>query len=136
MGQQRSVYAGMPGTRLLANQTLTISLMIEAFQGLAITVVSPIKAFAYRCDLRQIKNVSEKVSSVSVWRVVKGPGPGAYKEISTRADGMYPLSTFGRTKSPQWRPKINPDATKYERVPYTGKLPGPGFYDLSSILMS
>jgi hypothetical protein len=71
-----------------------------------------------------------------VWRVVKGPGPGTYKEISTRADGIYPVSTFERTKSPEWRPKLNPNATKYERVPYTGKLPGPGFYDLSSLLMS
>ena len=71
-----------------------------------------------------------------MWRVVKGPGPGTYKEISTRADGVYPVSTFGRTKSPEWRPKVNPDATKCERVPYTGNLPGPGFYDLSSLLLS
>lgn len=72
-----------------------------------------------------------------MWVIKKGPGPGTYKEVSTRPDGIYPTTAFARTKSPEWKPKINPNPTKHDRVPYRGKCsPGPGYYDLSSILLS
>ena len=72
-----------------------------------------------------------------MWRIQQGPGPGTYKEISTRPDGVYPTSAFERTKSPRWKQLINPNPTKYDRIPNLGShAPGPGYYDISPQLLS
>lgn len=75
----------------------------------------------------------------SVWWIQQGPGPGTYTELSTRPDGIYPMSTFMRTKSPKFKLRINPNPTSsnYDRVPNLGKqAPGPGHYNVSSVLIT
>jgi hypothetical protein len=74
-----------------------------------------------------------------VWKIRQGPGPGTYKELSTRPDGIYPVSTFLRTKSPKYSHRINPNPTSsnYDRIPNLGKeAPGPGHYNIASVLIS